>query len=333
MTPVRSRPQFSSLPSRIRTRTASTTPTLSSRDSQTFSTRTIPVRGDYNIGTYQRHVRSMESLPVVVINPTPSFSSLPTKGVNDDKSFLGPAASGHERTVSSKSSYDSSVCATTTIHIKPSRGLQAMQSVGSDTGHVDITGARRRSNRYLTQSQLSLTIPEVYIPTGLPQYLVDELDTTKRTSWTTHTSRSSAFEAFLDHEIADTNQPESWTEPTTTPYGPSDQDIQDLIERQEKWDEEQKRRPWRPLQRFASLGKEITGGLVRTLSKGPSKKAFEARAKQTRTASHLQSGETAKRASVLRRHHTIGVAHGYRRLRSEEFDGAAWEDEGEGMAE
>ncbi|KAH8729116.1 hypothetical protein GQ44DRAFT_768959 [Phaeosphaeriaceae sp. PMI808] len=57
--------------------------------------------------------------------------------------------------------------------------------------------------------------------------------------------------------------------PTTPTYGPSRLDMQDLIERQATWDDAQK--GWHPLRRFASLGKGITGGLKKTLSKGKGK--------------------------------------------------------------
>jgi hypothetical protein len=58
---------------------------------------------------------------------------------------------------------------------------------------------------------------------------------------------------------------------------------------------------------------------VRTLSKGPGKRGFEARAKQERMASHEQPDEAAKRPGFLRRYHTVGGAQGHVRMRDREL--------------
>jgi hypothetical protein len=136
-----------------------------------------------------------------------------------------------------------------------------MQSVGSDTSPTGSNCTWRSSDRYLNHSQLSIVGPEVYKPTGSPAWLVEELNARP----------SPVCKPSL--QVTNWNETD-WEEPI---YGPSAEDLADLIERERVWDEEQKRpKPWRPLQRFASLKKELAGGIKRTISLGK-KKGFEPR--------------------------------------------------------
>lgn len=197
-----------------------------------------------------------------------------------------------------------------------------MQSVGSDVGNLSCNADWRRTSLYLRESQVSLFIPEVYKPADLPQSIFDRLDAVNHTTRLT-TFAPSAFdnEKSPNEVVRNGSQASDEQGPSITIYGPSNQDMQDLIERQTKWDEEQKRKTWHPLKRFASLSKEFTGGLVRSLSKGKAKKGFETRAKQIRAMSAQQREEGARKTNVLRRHHTVGGTHGRRRFRlSDEFD-------------
>jgi hypothetical protein len=311
MMSIHAQPRFSSLPTRTRIWRAKTAPTPFAGHGKASSTRTSSSRNSTKSGAYQPYVESTESLPVFKVDPAPSTGSRSQEPTTEDDNLLGPTNSGHARTISPKSSYESSIRATSTIYIKPSRALQAMQSVGIDTGHEEFTGVWRHSDRYVTHSQTSL-LPEVYKPSGLPPHLHEELDTANQTSCASEVAPRSRFETFWEHESEGSEDDdaiaEPWTEPA--PFGPSNQDIEDLIERQNKYDEAQKRKALSPLKRFANISKEFTGGLVRTLSKGPGKRAFEPRAKQARTASQEQPEEAARRPGFLRRYHTVGGSQG-----------------------
>jgi hypothetical protein len=197
-----------------------------------------------------------------------------------------------------------------------------MQSVGSDVGHLSCNADWRRTSLYLRESQVSLFIPEVYKPTGLPQSIFDQLDAVNHTAVLDRFAPSTSdTETCPNQVVRNGSQVSDELESSITLYGPSNQDMQDLIERQTKWDEEQKRKTWHPLKRFASLSKEFTGGLVRSLSKGKAKKGFETRLKQIRATSDQQREEGTRKPNILRRHHTIGGTHGRRRFRlSDESD-------------
>jgi hypothetical protein len=142
-----------------------------------------------------------------------------------------------------------------------------MQSVGLDTNPSYANTTWRHSHRYISPSQISLA-PSVYLPTGIPPWLADSLR---------HSTR---------------------TPPTR--YGPSPQDMSDLIERQRTWDLERERKVRNPIKRIVSFSKEITGGLKRRLS---AKKGFEARIEKreevVRTKSEKQVGK--ERVGVRRR--------------------------------
>jgi hypothetical protein len=178
---VHPQPRFSSLPTRTRIWRAKTAPTPFAGQSKALSTRTSSSRNSIKSGAYQPYVESTESLPVFKVDPAPSTGLRSREPTTEDDNLLGPTTSGHSRTISPKSSYESSIRATSTIYIKPSRALQAMQSVGIDTGHEEFTGVWRHSDRYVTHSQTSL-LPEVYKPSGLPPHLREELDTANQTS-------------------------------------------------------------------------------------------------------------------------------------------------------
>ena len=69
----------------------------------------------------------------------------------------------------------------------------------------------------------------------------------------------------------------------TPSYGPATEDMRDLIDREAAYSEEQRRkgkRDWQPLRRLASLSKEITGEVKRSLSfeRRGSPRGFQARA-------------------------------------------------------
>jgi hypothetical protein len=311
---IHSQHEGPSLHSRIGLTRSTTTPVPSPGHSHAFSTRTSSPRGSSTSRACEPYVESSESLPLFRIDPISSVQFETLGHAVEDGDLLGPTTACRARTLSPKSSYESSTRASTTIYIRPSLALQAMQSVGIDTGHETFNGFWRRSDRYVTHSQTSL-LPEVYKPSGLPQHLHDELNTATRTSWSRCASRTASLEAFWQDEFEDAVEPKPRTEPA--PVGPSNQDIEDLIERQDKWGEEQRHKAWSPLQRFASISKEFTGGLVRTLSKGPGKKGFEARTTQMRTASQssdLRGPQSPKKPNFLRRYHTVGGTQGHTRL-------------------
>ncbi|KAH4929130.1 hypothetical protein HBI24_191890 [Parastagonospora nodorum] len=164
-----------------------------------------------------------------------------------------------------------------------------MQSVGSDTSPTGSNCTWRSSDRYLNHSQLSIVDPEVYKPTGSPAWLVEELNT--------------RLPPMRKPSLQVTNWNETdWEEPI---YGPSAEDLADLIEREREWDKEQQRpKPWRPLRRFASLKKELAGGIKQTISLGK-KKGFEPRLQPVRTLSEKQ----VERPRGVMRSNTIGAAY------------------------
>ena len=163
-----------------------------------------------------------------------------------------------------------------------------MQSVGSDTSPTASNSTWRTSDRYLNHSQLSIAGPEVYKPTGSPAWLVEELNL-----------RPPVRKPSLQ---VTNGASTDWDEPI---YGPSAEDLADLIERERQWDEEQQRpKPWRRLQRFASLKKELAGGIKRTISLGK-KKGFEPRVQPVRT----QSEKRVERPRGVMRSNTIGAAY------------------------
>jgi hypothetical protein len=198
-------------------------------------------------------------------------SSAPTELISHDERLSEPDLPERFQTYSTRSSGVSSACADTTITIEPSRDLQAMQSVGSDTGTSSQNSIWRHSNRYLSQSQSSLA-PEVYLPTGCPLWLAEDLKSGHRPL-----PSAPSPHKLRKLEVKNWNQENNSIDPPTTDpdiYGPSPQDISDLIERRRTWDDEQDRKLLNPLKRIVSLSKEITGELRRKLSIGPTRKSF-----------------------------------------------------------
>jgi hypothetical protein len=258
-----------------------------------------------------------QATPQALVHLTTSLnqlraSSAPAEHISNDETLPVPSFPERDQTISTRSSCQSSVCADTTITIEPSRDLQAMQSVGTDIGSSSHNSAWRHSNRYLSRSQTSL-IPEVYLPTGCPPWLAEDL----RHTYCTPQSSVPSPRKVRTLEVKNWNQKSDWIEPTAPVYGPSPQDMDDLIERRRTWDEVQERKPRNPLKRIVSLSKELTGELKRKLSIGPTKKGFEPRLEQkdapTRTKSEKQIVKT-ERPDIPQRSHTIGTPVVRRRL-------------------
>jgi hypothetical protein len=214
----------------------------------------------------QPDAQSTSQAPLPQTQPEASSAPKDLTSDNEQPSSLTCPEPAHSS--STRTSYDSSTSAAeATITIHPSPSLHAMQSVGLDTNPSYANTTWRHSYRYISPSQISLA-PSVYLPTGIPPWLADSLR---------HSTR---------------------TPPTR--YGPSPQDMIDLIERQRTWDLERERKVRNPIKRIVSFSKEITGGLKRRLS---AKKGFEPRIEKrgevVRTKSETQVGK--ERVGVVRR--------------------------------
>jgi hypothetical protein len=237
---------------------------------------------------------------------------------------LGSSESGtydQPSTILARDSDTSLNTAKTKILIEPSQDLQVMQSTRSDTHRSRDTTPLHISDRSPGHKRVSFHTTEVHTPTGCPQWLARDLNPINRANRLGAPKRSVSGPAkSWGTDVKRASQASDRIEPTTTVYGPSDEDIDSLIERQKTWDEEQqksqKRLSWRPLQRFASLSKE----LKRTLSMGRRKKSFEPRTSLNdqpippiRSKSEKQFNKMKMTSGVLRRANTTAAAYTRRR--------------------
>jgi hypothetical protein len=155
-----------------------------------------------------------------------------------------------------------------------------MQSAGGDIGYRSPYATWNWSNKYLA-SQVSLTSSDAYQPSGSPWSLFDGLEGVDNSSEGDGSEPSPVSE---EEEIGVQNAdpfiesaPGGCAEEGQV-YGPSKEEVQDLFDREAKWEEGQRRRDRQPLIRLASLSKDFKGEVKRRLSgKG---KGFEARAKR-----------------------------------------------------
>jgi hypothetical protein len=303
MRPRLSYPRLSSLRSgtTAKERTTSSSP---NRFRPTYARSTLPLR--------THPYRSAENLiPPSTSSGSTSVSLSLSRNPPSLPEFITVAGEvpGHdtpEPAESSSDSSNSSVHRPTTILIEPSHGLRAMQSVGLDTTISSDNATWHSSGRYLNRSHTSVLVPEVYEPTGSPAWLTEEIATANRTPERRNTAPGL--------KVINWTPPESW-DILTTPnpnqtYGPSIDDLEDLIDRRKQWDEEQKPKAWSPLNRLASIKKELAGGIKRTMSIGK-KKTFVPRVDDEghplRTKSEKQSKES-KTNGFLKRSHTASAA-------------------------
>jgi hypothetical protein len=321
MRPRLSYPRLSSLRSRTTARETTTTPSPT-RFRRTYARSTLPFSFKSRTQPYQptgnltspsiSSGSTSTSLPLSRTPPSlPEFVTGAGKVPEHDTPERAHAGS-------SPNSSTSSVRRATTIVIEPSHALQAMQSVGFDTTISSHNATWHSSDRYLNQSQTSILVPEDSKPTGSPAWLAEEIATANRSPKRRTT--------LPNLQVTNWTPPSEWDIPSTPTrtqiYGPSTEDLEDLIDRRKKWDEEQSPKTWSPLHRLASIKKELAGGIKRTMSIGK-KKTFHPRVDDAshplRTKSEKQTKES-KATGFLKRSHTISAAMGRRSGNMDERD-------------
>jgi hypothetical protein len=255
------------------------------------------------------------------------ISSAPAELIGHDERLPEPISPEGAQIYSTWGPGVSSSCADTTITIDPSKDLQAMQTVGSDAGSFSHSSTWHHSTRYLRQSQTSLLL-EVYLPTGCPPWLVGDLTSLRRPP-----SPSGPHKLEVknwNHESDSPGPDTTATDPDI--YGPSSQDIHDLITRRTTWNDEQEqdRKPLTPLQRIVSLSKEISGELKRKLSIRSVRQSFEARLEREdldgpmRCKSEKRIG-VRERLELPHRSNTVGARGRRKRLTKRGSGAVRWE--------
>jgi hypothetical protein len=222
---------------------------------------------------------SQPQTPLPAPPDQPSPSTAVNELISEYEHLSSPTFPEPPHTNSTRTSYSSSAHATeATITIQPSPSLRAMQSIALDTSPAPTNTTWRHSTRYFSPSQTSLA-PEVHIPSGCPPWLADSLRSGTRSP--------------APLRLIVTNLPPEDEDDEDTVYGPSPQDMDDLIQRQRTWDGIEGGRVRSKIERMVSLGKEVAGGLRRRLSL---KRGFEAR---------VERKGSEKRVEGVRRGHAI----------------------------